>query len=221
MLIDPHADTSFRDSKNTEPFLAPDCGLSLSAVLKRMGEESNHHPITIRRMLEYLSGRGYPAVIAMFSLPAILPVIAVPMGFVLIFSGLRMTLGQKLWIPTRVQNYEVPREKIIDMIHRASSICLKIERCLKPRYSGLCIHPWSHKIHGALITCIAIMLPLPIPGTNFVYAIPILLIGLGLMENDGLVLLLGDVLGVTVVLLTLLLFFLGKEGVEHLFQILS
>jgi len=221
MLIDPHADISLGASKNTESCLAPDCGLSLSAILQRMGEESNQHPITIRRMLEYLAGRGYPAVIAMFSIPAILPVIAVPMGFVLIFSGLRMALGQKLWIPKRVQNYEVPREKIIDMIHRASFICLKIEKGLKPRYCGLCIHPWSHKIHGALITCIAIMLPLPIPGTNFIYAIPILLIGLGLMENDGLFLLLGDILGVTVLLLTLLFFFLGKEGLEYLFLLVS
>lgn len=183
-----------------------------------MDQESLEHPITIRRMLEYLSGRGYPAVIAMFSVPAILPVIAVPMGFVLIFSGLRMALGRKLWIPVRVQDYQVPRGKIIEMIKVASSLCLKIERCLKPRFCVICTHAWSHKIHGLLITAIAIMLPLPIPGTNWLYAIPILIIGLGLMENDGLVVLIGDALGLAAIFLTGLAFLLGKEGLEQLWE---
>lgn len=195
--------------------------MSLSAVLCKLEQESAEHPITIRRMLEYLSGRGYPAVIAMFSVPAILPVIAAPMGFVLIFSGLRMALGRKLWIPVRVQDYEVPRGKVVEMIKAASSLCLKIEKALKPRYCIICTHPWSHRIHGFLITAIAIMLPLPIPGTNWLYAIPILIIGLGLMENDGLVVLIGDALGLAVLFLTALAFLLGKEGLDYLWEMLK
>jgi hypothetical protein len=192
-------------------------GVSLSTVFRLLEEESHEHPITIRRMLQHLAGRGYPAVIALFSIPAIIPFIALPMGFVLAFSGLRMALARKLWMPARVQDYQLPQERVVEMVHKASAICLRIERYLKPRYSGVCLHPWSHQLHGLLIACIALMLPLPIPGTNWLYALPILLIGLGLMENDGLVVALGDFFGILALLLTLGAVLLSKHGIQQLF----
>jgi hypothetical protein len=193
-------------------------GVSLSKVFSLLEQESHEHPITIRRMLQHLSGRGYPAVIALFSVPAILPVIAVPMGFVLIFSGLRMAFARKLWIPARVQDYELPQERVTEMVRKASVVCLRVERYLKPRYSWICIHSWSHPIHGVVIALVAMMLPLPIPGTNWLYALPLVLIGLGLMENDGLVTAVGDILGVAVLVLTVVGILLGKQGVEQLWD---
>lgn len=212
----PLTDSAVSEVLETPP---PVRGVSLSTVFKLLEEESHEHPVTIRRMLQHLSGRGYPAVIALFSIPAILPVIAVPMGFVLIFSGLRMAFARKLWIPARVQDYQLPQEKVIEMVGKASGVCLRIERYLRPRYSSLCIHPWSHQAHGLLIACVAAMLPLPIPGTNWLYALPIVLIGLGLMENDGLVVAIGDILGILALLLTLAAILLGKHGIQQLFAI--
>jgi len=193
-------------------------GVSLSTVFRLLEEESHEHPITIRRMLRHLSGRGYPAVIALFSIPAILPVIAVPMGFVLIFSGLRMAFARKLWIPSKVQDYELPQVRVVEMVSKATDVCVRVERFLKPRQTWICLHPWSHQIHGVLIAMIATMLPLPIPGTNWLYALPLVFIGLGLMENDGLVVAIGDILGLLALLATLLALFLGKAGIQQLFS---
>ncbi|NJK90879.1 MAG: exopolysaccharide biosynthesis protein [Blastochloris sp.] len=192
--------------------------LSLSDIFQRMEEESHEHPITIRRMLHHLSGRGYPAVIALFSLPAMLPVVAVPLGFVLFFSGMRMAFGRHLWVPSRIQDYRVPDHRIKEIVREASRLCRWIERFLKPRHSRICLHPWSHRAHGFLVACLGILLPLPLPFTNWLYAIPIVLIGLGLMENDGLVLLLGDIMGLLALLFTFLLVLLGWEGVLEIMR---
>jgi hypothetical protein len=218
MSISPEILPDLKATEEVDPTIC-ERGVSLSEVFQRLQDESQEHPITIRRMLQHLSGRGYPAVIALFSIPAILPVIAVPMGFVLIFSGLRMAFARKLWIPNRIQDYQVSPERVKEMVRQAKAVCLRIEHYLKPRYCILCQHPWSHSLHGLMIASIAMMLPLPIPGTNWLYAIPILMIGLGLMENDGLVVAIGDILGMLALLLTLGAFLLGKEGIEKLFSL--
>ena len=54
----------------------------------------------------------------------------------------------------------------------------------------------------------------PIPGTNTVPAMVVFLIGMGLSQNDGLVLCLGSLAGFGAVVLTLLIIKFGKEVIK-------
>ena len=65
-----------------------------------------------------------------------------------------------------------------------------------------------------LVMLMAACMMVPIPGTNTVPAMVVFLIGMGLSQNDGLVLCLGSLAGVGAVVLTLLIIKFGKEVIK-------
>ena len=66
----------------------------------------------------------------------------------------------------------------------------KLERLLAPRLGWL-FGAWGDRVVGLVCTLLALVLILPIPLGNLLPALAIALMSLGLMQRDGIVLLLG------------------------------
>lgn len=136
--------------------------------------------------------RGFPIFLILFSLPFCLPVqipgTSTPFGIALAFMGLRVAFGKKMWWPKSWLEKDVPHETLNKIIDVALKYNAKVHRYIYPRLTVLIENPIIHRVHGILAFMLACLLamPIPIPFTNLMSAFPLLILGLGLLEDDGL-----------------------------------
>lgn len=164
---------------------------SLDAKLEEILKESSTHPMTLGRVCQILSGRGYAVLLILFSLPFCFPIsipgLSTPFGLLLAFLGLRLAFGKKPWWPRWILAKEVSHDTLESIFKKLKGALSRLEKILHPRLLMLVKHPLAHRAHGLLIFALSLLLslPLPIPLSNTFSALPILCLGLGLLEDDG------------------------------------
>lgn len=152
--------------------------------------------LKIGTLFEILAGRGYAALLILFSFPFCLPLqipgVSTPFGLILAFLGLRLAFGKKLWWPKWILDKELSSENVHKIVEKLLKL-LQHEKMfpLKPRLTVFSKNPFFHSLNGMLIFFLGafLSLPLPIPFTNLFSAIPLLCMGLGLLEDDGVLIL--------------------------------
>lgn len=153
--------------------------------------------IKLGTIFEILTGRGYGAMLILLSLPFCIPIplpgFSTPFGIVLALIGLRVAFAKHLWWPKWILERKFSSERIDHLMDRVMRAVKWLQKFLRPRYSFLVTKPAFHRMHGILVCVLGglLALPLPIPGSNVVFAFPILCIGLGLLEDDGIAVSLG------------------------------
>ncbi len=123
-----------------------------------------------------------------FITPIPLPGLSVPFGVAIALIALRLSLGQKPWLPMKLQRKELPPGFINKVFTFAETILRFFEKFLRPRLTFLSDTPLLVQLHAVLmlLAALALLLPLPIPFTNSFPAWAILLVAAGLLERDGL-----------------------------------
>ncbi len=194
--------------------------LSLYFLLENLLLSANGNPVTLGTICEKLSGRGYGVLITLFSLPFCFPIsipgLSTPFGFVLAFLGLRVAFAKEPWWPKWILNKEVSYDVLNMVITKAFAVVQKLQKVLKPRLIVLSTHPIFHRLHGLLIFALAVLLslPLPIPLTNMLTAVPIFCLGLGLLEDDGVAIIIAYVLALICFITFAGIFYFGNMGVH-------
>lgn len=164
---------------------------SLDDKLELILKESKDQKMTLGRVCQILSGRGYAVLLILFSLPFCFPIsipgLSTPFGLLLAFLGLRLAFGKRLWWPKWILAKEVSHSTLKSVIGKLQGALLRLEKVLHPRLLFLVKHPLAHRLHGLLIFALSLFLslPLPIPFSNTLSALPLLCLGLGLLEDDG------------------------------------
>jgi hypothetical protein len=186
-------------------------------------ESKTKDKIPIRKIFSILSGKGYAALLVILSLPFCFPIqipgFSTPFGLALAFLGLRISFGKKLWWPKRILDKELGSEKVVNLSEKTIAIFKKIQKILHPRLPFLTRNTILHRLHGLVVFVLALFLslPLPIPMTNMLTAVPILCIGLGLLEDDGVMIIIGYCLAIFAISLFAALFWFGKSQLMHIF----
>jgi hypothetical protein len=125
------------------------------------------------------------------SLPGLSTVLGVP----LIILSAQLAIGRlDPWLPGFVLRWSFRRGDFARVIKAADPSLRRMERLFRPRllnWTGSNGDRWT----GLLILLISLVLFLPIPLTNLPMAWGIVLIALGLIEQDGLAILLGVLIG--------------------------
>lgn len=178
--------------------------------------------ITVREFFILLKGKGAAAVLILFSLPFCLPVqipgFSTPFGIFLAFTGVRIAFAKRLWWPKWILNKKMNPAHVEKLIQRTIRVVLSMQKLFHPRLTTIVFHPWLHRLHGVLICVLAILLslPLPVPMTNLLSAFPILFMGIGLLEDDGVAILISYLLAAICFAAFWFLFFLGKSQLDGL-----
>ncbi|KTD06573.1 proton transporter [Legionella gratiana] len=169
---------------------------SSEALLAIINHEDLKGELTFQRILQTLGDRAFGVVLLFFALPSALPFSTIP-GVSLVFSvpillfACQMVFARKtLWLPKFIAEHTIHQETISKIIHTTVPYLIKIEYFLKPRWSFMTC-PLMEIINGLLIVCLAILLMLPIPLSNFIFAILLIIFSLGLIEKDGVFVILG------------------------------
>ncbi len=179
--------------------------------------------IKVKQIMETLKGKGYPALLILFSLPCSLPVqipgFSTPVGLLLAFLGFRIAFLNHMWWPKWVLEKAFLSVHVRTVITKTKKAVITLQKLIKPRLKVLTRNPILQRLNGFLIFLLALVLalPLPIPLSNLLSAIPILVISLGILEEDGVMILIGYVLSAFCFLAFSALFFFGVEGLLSLF----
>lgn len=167
---------------------------NLQQSLEGIFKAAEDSPLTLEKILEMLSGRGKALIALFLSLPFCLP-IALPglstlLGLAIVIVGLRIAFGHNAWLPARLLKKSISQNALKKAVSKGMWIVKKLQKLTHPRLEIFC----NQKIvHGSLIAFLGLFLalPLPIPLTNLLAAWPIFFISLGLLEDDGLFVMLG------------------------------
>jgi hypothetical protein len=192
----------------------------LAQVMEDLLLAAGGKAISLKRICNILAGKGYGMLITLFSLPFCLPItipgFSTPFGLLLAFLGLRVAFAKKLWWPEWILNKEIPYQTFKAVITKMIMVAKMLQKVLKPRLVPVVRHPLMHRIHGLLIFTLSILLslPLPIPFTNMLTAIPIFCLGLGLLEDDGAVVILAYVLAIICFIAFGTIFWIGGIGLQ-------
>lgn len=193
---------------------------AISHVVEKLERHVSHERgLTLDDMMVALEGKGHAAMITVLSLPFSQPIqipgLSVPFGIVLFYSGLRIAFAQKPWLPGWLMAKKIPAATAMGLLEGLRKMSRWTEKILHPRWAFLCRRPALHRFHGILIAFLSILLalPLPIPFSNMLAAVPILLLGLALLEDDGLFLVAGYLAAIPCILFFGVLFLFGPKAV--------
>lgn len=169
---------------------------SVSRLLKKIakghGQESE---LCFGQLVSELGDQAFGLIMILFALPSALPISAIPgisfiFGLPILFIALHLLMGRRsLWLPQNLAERAIDRKSLSDVANKTRPYLMRVERLLKPRWAFFS-SPLMERVHGVVLLVLSILLLLPIPFSNFIFASLIILFGLGMAERDGLFLLL-------------------------------
>lgn len=180
----------------------PGRGTSTRALLDDLAEGDPDDLLALGDLLDGLGQRGFGVLLFLAIPPSFFPgVAAVIGGPVVILVGLHLLICRPhIWLPGFLARRGPHRELIIRFERRFDPWLVRLERWVKPRWQGLIDHPLAGIYTGLLLILLGLLLALPIPFTNVLFALLLLSVALALLERDGRLLLVAWLAGSTAVL---------------------
>ncbi|NJL07957.1 MAG: exopolysaccharide biosynthesis protein [Methylacidiphilales bacterium] len=179
---------------------AADAGaMPISQVLRAVAERAEGETLTIGDIVEALGDRAMAILLILFCLPNCVPVppgVGLVFGFPMLLVALQMLIGRhRPWLPAAVLNRRLKVKDYVRMMDLAEPRLRKVESVLKPRYTFL-FSDTADRLMGAFFVLGAISVILPLPGSNFPPAIAAVLMSLAMLEEDGVMLMIGLAIGI-------------------------
>lgn len=170
-------------------------------------------------LVDSLDHHGMAIVLILFAIPSALPIPAAGYSTVLsvplLLIGIRLLMGREtIWLPKKWRARQFEPNSFQKLLVPMLKLVKKIERFSKPRLVQFSQSKWLSIGLGGLICLLAASMALPIPGTNTLPAGGIFLIGFGLLEDDGLLILAGILYSLVAAAITLLIIMFGYELVK-------
>ncbi|MEL6488509.1 MAG: exopolysaccharide biosynthesis protein [Cyanobacteria bacterium J06634_6] len=169
--------------------------VKFSQELIALLERERDTPLTLADILAEASERSFAIIIALLIFPFLLPMIpgaSSVMGPACLLLSLQMAWGRRMpWLPQRLLKYQL-QEKFIDRVLWLISRAVKIiEKVSRPRWGRLTGRDSVWRINGICISWLTLLLMLPVPFTNPIPSVGILLLAIAMIEMDGLLMMLG------------------------------
>ncbi len=160
--------------------------------------------ISFGTIIDLLADRGFGLLIAILALPMALPLalpIAAVVGLPITFLAVQLALGfRHPWMPQGLRRRSFLTTDFRKIVGASVPLLRRLEKILKPRlpmFTG-----WTQdRLTGLLIAILGVLLAAPIPLTNIPLALAIIFLALGLVEEDGLMTLLGIATGLAAMVL--------------------
>ncbi len=171
---------------------------SVSAVLRRVADSLTFERISIGELVGAFGERAFGLALILFCLPNCIPVpgLGSLFGIPLLVLALQMAIGRPApWLPASMTNRSLEATTFRRMVDLVEPRLTKVEAVLKPRLTFL-FSKVADRLIGVFVALCALSIIIPLPGTNFPPAIAVILISLAVMEEDGLVLLIGLAIGI-------------------------
>ena len=172
---------------------------SLVDELQGVLEHAAGQSIKIEEIVTVLKHRGPAMVMLLLSLPFVIPVplpgLSTPLGLAIMVYGVQVTFRMRPWVPGFIRNRTLKYGTLEKLVGVASRGGRKVERLLRPRLKFMLWPAVDVPIGLSIAFCgFFLGLPLPIPFTNAIPAVALILLFLGVIERDGVAVILGEII---------------------------
>ena len=168
----------------------------LSTDLEMLHARVKGKSLTLAELKQSLKGHGSGMLLVLLALPfcfVAIPGLSTPFGIAICLIGACLVIGREPCLPRFIMRQRLSRARLTQLLTGAIKVARKLENFVRPRLAFL--HAGSSMLRliglGIVIAGLGLMLPLPIPFSNNIPAWAVVLLAIGMMERDGLCVLVG------------------------------
>ncbi|MFM7557415.1 MAG: exopolysaccharide biosynthesis protein [Alphaproteobacteria bacterium] len=184
-------------------------------IIEDLVNKSSADKVLVGDIVDSMEAIGFGLALLIFSLGIIIPlpppfpsIISLPL---VVFSA-QMTIGMNApKLPIWIAKKEIKRSVLAMMVQKSSPYIRKVERILKPRLTFMS-SIIAERVVGFFLLGFSSFILVPLPLSNFIPGLGILITSFGLMGKDGLVIILGIVVGIMGVAISISTVFIGLEA---------
>ena len=189
-------------------------------LLKSALESTQGEEILFGDFLDPLGERAFGFLVLVLAIPNFIPVpigIGGVMGVLVVLVGLQMLFGlAHPWLPGMMRRKGIARASMQRFVARITPVLRWLEHVCRPRFESLTRQP-VHRISGFLLVVTGVALALPIPFTNYVFGLLLLVFAVALIERDGIVLMLAWAASIAIAITLLMLSHAALDAIRKLF----
>jgi hypothetical protein len=168
----------------------------LSTDLEMLHARVKGKSLTLDELKQLLNGRGSAMLLILLALPfcfICIPGLSTPFGIAICLTGACIMIRREPWLPRFIMHRRLSTTRLSQLLTGAIKMSRHFEKFVRPRLAFLHNGPGMLRLIGLgiVIAGLGLMLPLPIPFSNSIPAWAIVLLAIGMMEKDGLCVLLG------------------------------
>jgi hypothetical protein len=130
-----------------------------------------------------------------FMVPVSIPGVSTVFGLAILMIGTARLFRRNVWLPKRILKRTLPTDRLRTALRRGSVWLHRLERLSRPhRLNGLASGALSDTVNNGAMILGALLLMAPfglIPFSNTLPALALLLLAIGMMQRDGVCILLG------------------------------
>ena len=171
---------------------------AISDRLAQLVSDADGETVSLAWILGQLHERAFGLFLLILALPCCIPflygipqIVALPLMFV----SAQILFGRRIpWLPVKLSARSVSTEGLGTLSHRAGPWLKRIEAFSRPRLTALTTTPIDRIVGLALVVFSASIL-VPLPGTNTVPGFAVVIVAMGLLQRDGILVILGAAIG--------------------------
>lgn len=181
--------------------------------------------ITVGDVFGRVAGRGFGLLMILLGLPMLIPVLppgaSTVVGPIYVLLALQLAIGfDRPWLPRWLRRRRLSPGTVEGLRRKGVPLVRRLERYSRPRFRVL-NNPLMVRAAAVVVLLMGLILLSPAPFLNTLPAIAVMVIGVGLLRDDGLFLLAGTVLGVILVGFFVAAVGLIVAGIDLLVQVLK
>ncbi|GGY42030.1 exopolysaccharide biosynthesis protein [Pseudoduganella sp. SL102] len=174
-------------------------GESISQRIRTLVRSLPRTGITLSELVHRVGNDGLLLLTALltlvFLIPVSIPGVSTVFGGAILLIGLSRLFGRDLWLPARMKDKVIGTKKLRPVLRKALPWLQKIERVSRPNRIGwLVAEGTADRMNNASMILGAVLLMMPfgmIPFSNTLPAVALLFFAIGLLQRDGVCVLLG------------------------------
>lgn len=149
-------------------------------------------------LVEAIGDRAFGLVILAFAIPNCIPGppgVGSILGVPLMIFGIQLAVGRRVpWLPGFVSRRRMKIATLTRVLDFVGPVLRRIERVCRPRATALA-GAQAERALGVAVFLLACAIAIPLPMTNLIPAVGISFVSLGLLEEDGITVVAGLVIG--------------------------
>ena len=189
---------------------------STSALINDIYNKNVEDNIKIGTLLKSIDSGGFALLNLIFSIILMIPLpppIAIIAGLIVMFLSFQMIIGMKeVWLPKFITEKSIKRTTLTVIVEKSTIYLYKLERFTRRRFTFVS-NPITERIIGAFIFFLAGITLTPIVFANTIPGLAIILISFGMINKDGLMVIIGFIVGIFSIFVVWLMISVGLNVV--------
>jgi hypothetical protein len=180
----------------------------LSQLFAQLARDADG-PVSIASLRDSFGDRSFAALLVLFGAFNLLPLppgATAFLGLPLVIVSAQMMYGsRRAWLPRFLRDRSISAETFRAIMERMIPRLVRLERMIQPRYWPF----WRRqgdRVIGVMSFILGILITLPIPFGNWLPALSTVLLGLALVERDGVLFALGTAVGIIAIVVIVAVF---------------